>query len=95
MKDIKSHFQFSIPVCFIFLVMIFGFIYFPADAEAKVSAGTYLTEIGSKKVCGDKLCDEPLSITQKINDITCTKCYYHKGYSIEDPRDQRYDESIS
>jgi len=36
------------------------------DAEAKKSAGTYLTEIGSKKVCGDKLCDEPLSITEKI-----------------------------
>ena len=35
-------------------------------AEAKKSSGTYLTEIGSKKICGDKLCAAPLSIADKI-----------------------------
>jgi len=66
MKEIKNNSKISIPICFIFVVMIFGFLYFPADAEAKISAGNYLTEIGSKKVCGDRMCDEPLSIAEKI-----------------------------
>ena len=49
------------------IVVVFsGLMFFPNEAEAKKSSGTYLTEIGSQKVCGDKLCDVSLSIEEKI-----------------------------
>ena len=52
---------------FIFaLVLVFSLVVFFEPAEAKKSAGTYLTEIGSKQVCGDKLCTAPLTIAEKI-----------------------------
>jgi len=52
---------------FIFaLVLVFSLPVFFEPAEAKKSSGTYLTEIGSKKICGDKLCDAPQSIAEKI-----------------------------
>jgi len=52
---------------FIFaLVLVFSLAVFFEPAEAKKSAGTPLTEIGSAKVCGDKLCAAPQSIEEKI-----------------------------
>lgn len=45
---------------------MFSLPVFFEPAEAKKSSGTYLTEIGSKKICGDKLCDAPQSIAEKI-----------------------------
>ena len=54
-------------LAFIFaLVLVFSLAVFFEPAEAKKSAGTPLTEIGSKKVCGDKLCAAPQSIEEKI-----------------------------
>ena len=46
------------------------------SAEAKKSAGTYLNEIGSAKVCGDKMCDAPLSIAEKITEFLDGKKTY-------------------
>jgi len=55
-------------------VMVFsGLMFFPIEVDAKKSAGTYLTEIGSQKVCGIKLCDVPLSIEEKISSFLGTK----------------------
>ena len=49
------------------IVVIFsGLMFAPSEADAKKSVGTYLTEIGSKKICGDKLCDTSQSIQDKI-----------------------------
>jgi len=45
-------------------VLSLGVFFEPA--EAKKSAGTYLTEIGSKKICGLDLCGVPQSIEEKI-----------------------------
>jgi len=42
-------------------------MFVPLEAEAKKSAGTPLTEIGSAKVCGDKMCSSPQSIESKIS----------------------------
>jgi len=54
-------------LAFIFaLVLVFSLAVFFEPAEAKKSAGTYLTEISSAKVCGDKLCAAPQSIAEKI-----------------------------
>jgi len=48
------------------IVLVFSLAVFFEQAEAKKSAGTYLTEIGSANVCGDKLCAAPQTIEEKI-----------------------------
>lgn len=59
--------EYSKILLFTGIVMIFsGLMFIPSDVEGKKSSGTYLTEIGSKKICGDKLCDAPQSIEEKI-----------------------------
>jgi len=57
-----------VSLAFIFaLVLVLSLGIFSAEpAEAKKSSGTYLTEIGSKKICGVTLCIAPLSIEEKI-----------------------------
>jgi len=47
------------------LVLFFGMTLFD-DAQAMKSKGNSLTEVSSKQVCGNFLCDEPLSIAEKI-----------------------------
>jgi len=47
-------------------VLVFSLGVVLETAEAAKSAGNPLTEIGSKKICGDKLCAAPLSIEEKI-----------------------------
>jgi hypothetical protein len=50
------------------IVMVFsGIMFFPNEVDAKKSSGNYLSQIGSNKVCGDKLCVVPLSIEEKIS----------------------------
>ncbi len=48
------------------LVLFFGMTLFD-DAQAMKSKGNSLTEISSNKVCGTSLCDEPMSIKEKIS----------------------------
>jgi len=47
------------------LVLFFGMTLFD-DAQAMKSKGNSLTEVSSKQVCGNFLCDEPMSIAEKI-----------------------------
>jgi len=54
-------------LAFVFsLVLVFSLAVFFEQAEAKKSSGTYLTEIGSANVCGDRLCAAPQTIEEKI-----------------------------
>jgi len=55
---------FAVILLSVFVFISLGLVF--DEAEAKKSSGTYLTEIGSKKICGDKLCSVPLSIEEKI-----------------------------
>jgi hypothetical protein len=50
-----------------FSVILFTMATSIPNVDAKKSSGTYLSEIGSTKVCGDMLCDEPISIKDKIS----------------------------
>jgi len=47
------------------LVLLLGFGSIDI-AEAKKASGVYVTEINSKAVCGDRLCDTPMTIEEKI-----------------------------
>jgi len=47
------------------LVLFFGMTLFD-DVQAMKSKGNSLTEVSSKQVCGNFLCDEPMSIAEKI-----------------------------
>ena len=49
----------------VFAILFFGMTLFD-DAQAMKSKGNSLTEVSSKQVCGNFLCDEPLSIAEKI-----------------------------
>ena len=53
-------------VVFLAVLVLFVGINSFEDVEAMKSKGTYLTETTSKQVCGNFLCDEPLSIAEKI-----------------------------
>ncbi len=53
-------------VVFLAVLVLFVGINSFEDVEAMKSKGTHLTETTSKQVCGNFLCDEPLSIAEKI-----------------------------
>jgi len=53
-------------VVFSFVLLLGGQVSFVPDAEAIKSSGNRLTVISSNQVCGIELCDEPMSIEEKI-----------------------------
>ena len=72
LKSRVTKIQYRILV-FAFMILLSMTVFSFDSAEAKKSAGTYLNEIGSAKVCGDKMCDAPLSIAEKITEFLKSK----------------------